>query len=194
MRADPSLDANQNRNCDVHHGAINRCERHWPRGDDLYSRGRHGQGRIFTPCFRVREARGGFVYPGLRTALLNTAAQYRNRANQTVVSRADAKFLSNEHPRGPRGAIRVSRLSLRTFTPLPCAATDRFRQIDAARKSQMAALATINPHKTTMARLLFIDGLRIGKDALMSKPRRVCREGEVRGEVSRSQLNNFRCQ
>jgi hypothetical protein len=57
----------------------------------------------------------------------------------------------------------------------------------------MAALATINPHKTTMARLLFTNGLRIGKDALMSKPRRVCRE-EVRGEVSRSQLNNFRCQ
>jgi hypothetical protein len=44
---------------------------------------------------------GDFAYPGLRTALLNTAAQYRNRANQTVVSRADAKFLSNEHPRGP---------------------------------------------------------------------------------------------
>jgi hypothetical protein len=42
-----------------------------------------------------------FAYPGLRTALLNTAAQYRNRANQTVVSRADAKILSSEHHRGP---------------------------------------------------------------------------------------------
>jgi hypothetical protein len=42
-----------------------------------------------------------FVYPGLRTALLNTAAQYRNRANQSVVSRADAKFLFNEQPGGP---------------------------------------------------------------------------------------------
>jgi hypothetical protein len=31
-----------------------------------------------------------FAYPGLRAAFLNTAAQYRNRANQTVVSRADA--------------------------------------------------------------------------------------------------------
>jgi hypothetical protein len=35
-----------------------------------------------------------FAYPALRAALLNTAALYRNRANQTVVSRADAKFES----------------------------------------------------------------------------------------------------
>jgi hypothetical protein len=35
-----------------------------------------------------------FAYPALRAALLNTAAQYRNRANQTVVSRADAKLAS----------------------------------------------------------------------------------------------------
>ena len=28
-----------------------------------------------------------FAYPGLRAALLNTAAHYRDRANQTVVSR-----------------------------------------------------------------------------------------------------------
>jgi hypothetical protein len=33
-----------------------------------------------------------FSYPGLRAALLNTAAQYRNRANQAVVSTADAKL------------------------------------------------------------------------------------------------------
>jgi hypothetical protein len=62
---------------------------------------------------------GDFAYPGLRTALLNTAAQYRNRANQTVVSRADAKFLSNEHPRGPC-LSRVpfgSSVSLRTLAP-----------------------------------------------------------------------------
>ena len=32
-----------------------------------------------------------FAYPGLRAALLNTAAQYRNRANQTVVGKADTK-------------------------------------------------------------------------------------------------------
>ena len=32
-----------------------------------------------------------FAYPALRAALLNTAAQYRNRANQTVATRADAK-------------------------------------------------------------------------------------------------------
>jgi hypothetical protein len=38
----------------------------------------------------------------------------------------------------------------------PFAATHHFDQIDAARKSQMAALAKINPHKTTMARLLFM--------------------------------------
>jgi hypothetical protein len=33
-----------------------------------------------------------FAYPGLRAALLNTAALYRNRANQTVIRRADAKL------------------------------------------------------------------------------------------------------
>jgi hypothetical protein len=33
-----------------------------------------------------------FTYPALRAALLNTAAQYRSRANQTVVSRAEAKL------------------------------------------------------------------------------------------------------
>jgi hypothetical protein len=33
-----------------------------------------------------------FAYPALRAAFLNTAAQYRNRANQTVVSRVDAKL------------------------------------------------------------------------------------------------------
>jgi hypothetical protein len=32
-----------------------------------------------------------FAYPALRAALLNTAAQYRNRANQTVATRAVAK-------------------------------------------------------------------------------------------------------
>jgi hypothetical protein len=32
-----------------------------------------------------------FAYPALRAALLNTAAQYRNRANQTVATRVDAK-------------------------------------------------------------------------------------------------------
>ena len=33
-----------------------------------------------------------FAYPGLRAALLNTAAQYRNRANQTVVSRGHVQL------------------------------------------------------------------------------------------------------
>jgi hypothetical protein len=64
--------------------------------------GRHGQGRYLRRATALEKRAADFVYPGLRTALLNTAAQYRNRANQTVVSRADAKFLSNEHPRGPR--------------------------------------------------------------------------------------------
>jgi hypothetical protein len=45
-------------------------------------------------------------------------------------------------------------------------------QIDAARKTQMAALAKINPYKTTMVRLLFINGL----PRSYPKPRRVCRE------------------
>jgi len=33
-----------------------------------------------------------FACPALRAALLNTAAQYRNRANQTVLTRADANL------------------------------------------------------------------------------------------------------
>jgi hypothetical protein len=50
-----------------------------------------------------------FVYPGLRTALLNTAAQYRNRANQ--------QWSAEQTPSSPltstlaaQSAIRVSRL------------------------------------------------------------------------------------
>src|SRR5262245_4927248 len=40
----------------------------------------------------LEERAADCVYPGLRAALLNTAALYRNRANQTVVRRADAKL------------------------------------------------------------------------------------------------------
>ena len=40
----------------------------------------------------LEERAADFAYPGLRAALLNTAALYRRRANQTVVRRADAKL------------------------------------------------------------------------------------------------------
>jgi len=43
---------------------------------------------------KVEQRAADFAYPALRAALLNTAAQYRNRANQAVVSRADAKLES----------------------------------------------------------------------------------------------------
>jgi hypothetical protein len=95
-----------------------------------------------------------FVYPGLRTATQHSGAISQSRQSNSG-QQSGRRVPRERAPSRPKGAIRVSRLSLRTLTPLPCAATDRFRQIDAARKSQMAALATINPHKTTMARLLF---------------------------------------
>jgi hypothetical protein len=177
MRADPSLDANQNRKVVVSITARSIAVKDIGREATIFIRGgRHGQGRIFTPCFRVREARGGFClsWPADRVTQHSGAISQSRQSNSGQQS--GRRVPRERAPSRPKGAIRVSRLSLRTLTPLPCAATDRFRQIDAARKSQMAALATINPHKTTMARLLFINGLRIGKDALMSKPRRVCRE------------------
>jgi hypothetical protein len=43
-------------------------------------------------AFALEQRAPDFTYPGLRAAFLNTAAQYRNRANQTVVGKTDAKL------------------------------------------------------------------------------------------------------
>jgi hypothetical protein len=68
-------------------------------------------------------------------------------------------------------------------------------QIDAARKTQMAALAKTNPYKTTMAGLLFINGLQDQQDFRSCRnPAASVETSALRSEVSRSQLNNFRFQ
>jgi hypothetical protein len=65
-------------------------------------------------------------------------------------------------------------------------------QIDAARNTQMAALAKINPYKTTMAGLLFINGLQIRKIIRSCRnPAASVERSALRGEVSRSQLKQL---
>jgi hypothetical protein len=103
MRADPSLDANQNRKVVMSITARSIAVKDIGREATIFIRGdAMDRDEYLRRASALEKRAADFVYPGLRTALLNTAAQYRNRANQTVVSRADAKFLSNEHPRGPR--------------------------------------------------------------------------------------------